>query len=121
MDSSPGQPDSAGGANPSGTNGVSPQRPTWADYFAFRVMVTPALIRVVYLIGAAVITVVSVFVPLGIAVPQPATLGTWVYVLLVGVVVFLVAQLWWRVITELLMVIFGIHESVRAIEARDRD
>ena len=35
---------------------------------------------------------------------------------LVGLVVFVVGQLYWRVITELLYVIFGIHESVRAIE-----
>lgn len=120
MDSSPGQPASVGGATPTGPTGVKPPRPTWADFFAFRVMVTPALIRVVYVIGVALITVAAVLVPLGIYVPQPVVLGTWIYVILVGVVVFVVAQLWWRVVTELLMVIFGIHESVRAIEARDR-
>jgi hypothetical protein len=94
-------------------------------------MVTPALIRVVYIIGVVLITLGAIFIPLvgtattvcqgtPDAVVCQAIPGALVGGILVGILVFILGQLWWRLVTELLMVIFGIHEAVRAIEARDR-
>jgi hypothetical protein len=104
---------------------------SWGDFFAFRVMVTPALIRIVYLIGVVLITLAAIFIPLfGTAATQCTTTGDTTVCqpisgalfggVLAGVLVFIIGQLYFRVVMELLMVIFGIHESVRAIEARDR-
>jgi hypothetical protein len=105
---------------------------SWGDFFAFRVMVTPVLIRLVYLIGVVLITLAAIAIPLfgtattvctgtadgGAVVCQPIQ-GALLGGLLAGVLVFVIGQLYFRVVMELLMVIFGIHESVRAIEARD--
>jgi hypothetical protein len=131
MDTSPGQPVPEGGASLSGPNEVRPQRAAWADFFAFRVMGTPALIRVVYLIGVVLITLAAIYIPLvgtattvcqgtPDAVVCSAIPGALVGGILVGILVFILGQLWWRVLTELLMVIFGIHEAVRAIEGQSR-
>ena len=124
----------ASGQGPVHAAGAAPGKPrarvSWADFFAFRVMVTPALIRIVYMIGVALITLGAVLTFL--SVPVTTCVGTndsvtctgggpaaVVYAVLIAVVVFTVGQLSWRVITELLYVIFGIHESVRNIERRD--
>ena len=117
-------------ASPS-AGGGAPRSSGWGDFFAFRVMVTPALIRVVYVIGVVVITAAAILIPfLGTAttVCQSEGGGTLtctslgagplVYASLVAIIVFIVAQVCWRVLMELLMVIFGIHESVRSIEAQ---
>ena len=116
-------PPSAGGGAPRGSG--------WGDFFAFRVMVTPALIRVVYVIGAVVITAAAILIPLlgtattvcqgdagGALACTSLGAGPIVSALLQAIVVFVVAQVCWRVLMELLIVIFGIHESVRSIEAR---
>jgi hypothetical protein len=104
---------------------------SWGDFFAFRMMVTPSLIRLVYVIGVVLITVGAVALPLFgtptmVCQGPPDALvcesipGALVSGLLGGILLFIIGQLYWRVVMELLMVIFGIHESVRAIEARDR-
>ena len=104
----------------------------WGDFLAFRVMVTPVLIRIVYIIGVVLITLAAVAVPLfgtatqtcvgtveGDVVCQ-AIPGALVGGLLGGIILFVVGQLYFRVVMELLIVIFGIHESVRTIEERGR-
>ena len=116
---------------PPSAGGGSPRSSGWGDFFAFRVMVTPALIRVVYVIGVVVITAATILIPLlgtattvcqseggGTLTCTSLGAGPLVYALLVAIVVFIVAQVCWRVLLELLMVIFGIHESVRSIEAQ---
>lgn len=113
---------------PAGREG--PQPSSWGDFFAFRVMVTPVLIRAAYVIGVVVIAAAAALIPFGAATtvcqgasgsaPTCTSLGAGplVTALLQAIVVFIVAQFAWRVLMELLMVIFGIHESVRSIEAR---
>jgi hypothetical protein len=102
---------------------------SWGDYFAFRTMITPTLIRIIYLIGVVVITAVAILLVLGTPTTTcvidstgtsscTSTGGGPIAAVLIGIVAFILGQLYWRVITELLFVIFGIHESVRTIERR---
>ena len=117
---------------PPSAGGGAPRTSSWGDFFAFRVMVTPALIRVVCVIGVVVITAAAILIPLlgtattvcqseggGTLTCTSLGAGPIVSALLQAIVVFIVAQVCWRVLMELLMVIFGIHESVRSIEAHE--
>jgi Domain of unknown function (DUF4282) len=114
---------------PTSARSGQPDRFDWGDFFAFRVMVTPVVIRIVYAIGVVLITLGAILIPLAmptstcVSVDDSITCtnlgpGPMISGILAGVVVFIVGQLYWRVITELLYVIFGIHESVRGIERR---
>jgi hypothetical protein len=103
-----------------------PEAFSWRDYFSFNFMITPVFIRMIYLIGAVIITITAVFLFLG----QPVTVtvngettttgGGVLGVILLTLVYFVVAQLLWRIWMELLIVIFRIHGSLRAIETRGR-
>src|SRR5215217_1240523 len=88
------------------------RRFTWSDFFNFRYLVTPAVIKVVYLMGVVVIVVGSV------GYVSPAILGGGD----VGasLLFLVVGNLSWRVLMEVAMVLFGIHEAVRAIEQKPR-
>jgi len=99
----------------------------WGDFFSFQFMITPAFIRIIYLVGVVIITLIAVFLVLATPVTVTSTDGGTTTVgggvlgaLLLGVVYFLVAQLIWRIWMELLIVIFRIHGSLRAIEERGR-
>jgi hypothetical protein len=123
-------PSVAGTQPPSETR--SRRRSSWGDFFAFRVMITPTLIRIVYAVGVGLITVGAILIPLqttpltvcqgpvGGAATCASSGSNLVYAFLIAIIGFLVLQVVWRVITELVMVIFGIHESVRSIEAQGR-
>ena len=90
---------------------TSSGRFNWGDFFSFRYMVTPVLIRVIYVVGAVLVT-------LGAIAPLATANGA--AGLVFAILVFLVGNLYWRVIMELFMVFFGMHESLRAIERQGR-
>ena len=89
-----------------------PARFSWSDFFSFRYMITPVVIRVIYILGAVLISIGSVgYVTTGI-------LGAGG--LVAAILVLLLGNLYWRVLMELIMVLFGIHEGVRSMERKDR-
>jgi len=75
----------------------------WSDFFSFRQMDTPVIIQVLFWLGIAV----SVIGGLAAIASDAPVLGlTWI----------LVGPLIVRVYCELLIVVFKIHDSLRAIE-----
>ena len=100
---------------------------SWGDFFGFQFMITPVFIRIIYLIGVVMITLIAIFLVLGTPVSITTSGGGTTSIgggmlgaLLFGIVYFLVAQLIWRIWMELLIVIFRIHGSLRTIEERGR-
>ena len=89
------------------------------DFFAFRKMITPAVIQIFFWLGVIVCVIAGLGILsnselLAAASPVPPTL-TAVLVLVVGPLIV-------RIYCELLMVLFRIYESLRAIElSRVRD
>lgn len=89
------------------------------DFLAFRKMITPAVIQLFFWLGVIVCVVAGLGIlasgeTLAAASPVPPTL-TAVLVLVVGPLIV-------RIYCELLMVLFRIYESLRAIErSRVRD
>jgi hypothetical protein len=88
------------------SGGIS--RSSWiSDFINFRVLITPTIIRVVYALGAVLITLYSIY-----ALAQQGVLA-FLLTLLLG-------NLFWRIYSELIMLFFGMHEALRSIERQGR-
>ena len=87
----------------------------YAQYFAFRTLVTPHLIKSVYIVGACVLTGAGVLLIMspdnltGIAEdPIFARFG--------GILLFLVGNLVWRMLCEGAILLFSLHEILVSID-----
>ena len=77
------------------------------DFAYFRYLITPAFMTVIYIIGAVLITFGALASIVG---------GQ----LLAGVLVFLFANLYWRIICEFIMVLFRMNDSLKSIDSRGK-
>lgn len=80
------------------------------DFITFRFLITPAVITVVYVIGAILITLGALA-----AMASGGSTG-----LVTGVLVLLFGNLYWRVILEFVVVLFRMNDSLQSIDRRGR-
>ena len=78
-----------------------------SEFVSFRYLITPAFITIIYVIGAIGITLGA----LGVLV------GSNVFA---GILLFLFAQLYWRIITEFIMVLFRMNDALQSIDRRGK-
>jgi Na+(H+)/acetate symporter ActP len=83
---------------------------TFNDFITFRYLITPTLITIVYIIGAVLITLAALA-----AMVRGGAGG-----LLVGLLVLVFGNLYWRVILEFVMVLFRMNDSLRSIDRRGK-
>jgi hypothetical protein len=79
------------------------------DFLAFRYLITPTFITVIYVIGAVLITIGALGTMAG---GGNTALG--------GLFVLIIGNLWWRIVLEFVMVLFRINASLQSIERRGR-
>jgi hypothetical protein len=80
------------------------------EFIRFRYLITPAFITVVYVIGAILITLAA----LG-ALASGGGNG-----FVVGLIVLVFGNLYWRVILEFVMVLFRMNDSLQSIDRRGK-
>ena len=89
----------------------------YAEYFAFRELVTPQLIKVVYLVGACFITAAGL-----LSIVSPDTLDEYaagpIVTRLGGFAVLLIGNLVWRMMCEGAILLFSLHELLVSIDMR---
>ena len=89
----------------------------YAEYFAFRELVTPQLIKVVYLVGACFITAAGL-----LSIVAPDALDEYeagpIVTRLGGVAVLLIGNLMWRMVCEGAILLFSLHELLVSIDTR---
>ncbi|MDF0667545.1 MAG: DUF4282 domain-containing protein [Nitrospira sp.] len=89
----------------------------YAEYFAFRELVTPQLIKVVYIVGACFITAAGL-----LSILSPETLNEYeagpILTRLGGIFVLLVGNLVWRMMCEGAILLFSLHELLVSIDTR---
>lgn len=89
----------------------------YAEYFAFRELVTPQLIKVVYIVGACFITAAGL-----VSILSPETLNEYdvgpILSRLGGVFLLLVGNLVWRMMCEGAILLFSLHELLVSIDTR---
>lgn len=79
------------------------------DFFAFRLMISAGLIKILYPLGAlAIIGAIFFVVPKQGGTPTPNPAIEWDRAILYLVV----AQIGWRIFCEQLILLFSIHESL---------
>src|SRR5262249_483407 len=89
------------------------------QYFEFRWLIAPALIRLSYGIGALAITLFSVLVmimPEFVPIPRTNQLSS----LVVAALMFTVGNIAWRILCEGIILFFSIHEAVVSLDEKTR-
>ncbi|MGZ8384173.1 MAG: DUF4282 domain-containing protein [Nitrospira sp.] len=89
----------------------------YADYFSFRELVTPQLIKVVYLVGACFITGAGL-----LSILSPETWNEYevgpMLTRLSGIFVLLIGNLVWRMMCEGAILLFSLHELLVSLDLR---
>lgn len=80
------------------------------DFFSFRYMNTPIIIRVICIVAVVPVTISAL-----LALLQGSTGG-----ILSGVLIFLFGNQFLRIYLELVMLFFGMHDAFRSIERQRR-
>ena len=94
----------------SGTRSSAGRAPdTWGDYLAFRRMITPIIIQVVFWIGAVLASMAGIFMMIaGIAANEVGAILTGFFAMLLGPIAV-------RIYCELLIVLFRMNETLTEI------
>ena len=91
----------------------------YAGYFAFRELVTPHLIKVVYMVGAGLLTAAGV-----LSIVSPDTLSGYAddptRTRLAGILLLSGGNLVWRMLCEGAILLFSLHEILVSIDDRTR-
>src|SRR5215813_13734364 len=91
-------------------------------FFSFGTQITPAVIQVVYFIGAAVITLASLLtvglVLMGVASEYTDTNRD--ALLFGGLTLLGIGNILWRVLCEMVMLVFRIHEALMDLDDKAR-
>lgn len=89
----------------------------YAEYFSFRELVTPQLIKVVYLAGACFITAAGV-----LSIVSPDALEEYeigpILTRLGGIAVLLIGNLVWRLMCEGAILLFSLHELLVSLDTK---
>jgi hypothetical protein len=106
----PGQPPVSWTPPPSQPSPRPGQGFNFNEFISFRYLITPALVTVIYVIGAVLIT-------LGAVVAMASRGGDG---FVGGLLLLFFGNLYWRVLLEFIMVLFRMNDSLQAIERRGR-
>src|SRR4030095_8623108 len=92
-------------------------------YFSFQKLITPRFVRFIYVVGLLAMTVggigLAVWAGLGLrSATIPTRMG--VYYIAIGAAVAIVGNLVWRVLCEIWIVLFNIHNLLGSIESEIR-
>lgn len=78
------------------------------DFLTFKYLITPVFMTVIYIIGAIGITLGALGITLGFGGP------------IVGLVLFIFGNLYWRIFFEFIMVLFSMNGALQSIDRRGK-
>ncbi len=89
----------------------------YGEYFAFRELVTPQLIKVIYFVGACFITAAGL-----LSILSPDALDGYmagpIFTRLGGIAALVMGNLVWRIMCEGAILLFSLHELLVSIDTR---
>ncbi len=94
-----------------------------SGYFSFQKLITPRFVKFIYVVGLMAVTAGGIGLAIGAGLGlRSATLPTrmGVYYIALGVGVVIVGNLVWRVLCEIWIVLFNIHNMLGSIESETR-
>src|SRR5262245_9477006 len=89
-------------------------------YFSFQKLITPRFVKFIYVVGLLAVTIIgiglAVWAGLGLrSATLPSRMG--VYYIAIGAAIATVGNLVWRVLCEIWIVLFSMHNLLGSIEA----
>ncbi|HJW97478.1 MAG TPA: DUF4282 domain-containing protein [archaeon] len=82
------------------------------QFFSFRKMIAKDLIKIVYAIGAIVLTLLGIFVIAGAVLFEFHPGGDFIEFIILGLTILIVGNVVWRAFCEYSFVLFSIHEGI---------
>ncbi|MDG6224787.1 MAG: DUF4282 domain-containing protein [Candidatus Thermoplasmatota archaeon] len=108
------------------------RRRTFGNFFTFRWMITPGIIRIFYVIGlildnllllAATIGGIAAMIIIGrdLELDTLIIVGSIVGILVLSLITFIIMNLLWRMFCEQIILFFSLHEMLSTIEGDVRE
>jgi hypothetical protein len=94
-----------------------------SGYFSFQKLITPRFVKFIYVVGLMAVTAGGIGLAIGAGLGlRSATLPTrmGVYYIAIGAGVVILGNLVWRVLCEIWIVLFNIHNMLGSIESETR-
>jgi hypothetical protein len=96
------------------------------DYLYFRSFITLPVIMVVYILGALAITLFSLLLMVGGLAMPSYPMGGYYYgnypggaaVILVGLIILIFGNIFWRIFCEYVAILFKIHERLVSLDSK---
>ena len=81
-----------------------------AEFFLFKMFITRPFIKIIYVIGAAAITLLALGSIFGLVMPFSS------YAVIIGLLQLTLGNLSWRIMCEIWIVFFQMHDVVKSID-----
>jgi hypothetical protein len=89
-----------------------------SEYITFKKFITPTFIMIIYILGALVVTILSFLIMLGGAFTvQGFSMGGGIAILL-GVLMLIFGNLFWRILSEYMIVQFRIYDELVSLNRK---
>jgi hypothetical protein len=89
-----------------------------SEYITFKKFITPTFIMIIYILGALVVTILSFLIMLGGAFTvQSFSMGGGIAILL-GVLMLIFGNLFWRILCEYMIVQFRIYDELVSLNRK---
>ena len=89
-----------------------------SEYITFKRFITPTFIMIIYILGALVVTILSFLIMLGGAFTvQSFSMGGGIAILL-GVLMLIFGNLFWRILSEYMIVQFRIYDELVSLNRK---
>jgi len=96
------------------TNTNMESKPSFSDFISFKVMITPMFIKIIYSIGAILISIASLKVMFtGYGYEMDGMYGA-----IIGICMLAFGNLFWRIQCELMIVFFNINSTLKSIDKK---
>ncbi len=95
----------------------------FSDFLNFRKLITPTIVKVIYALGAVLMTASLLITGIGMVVSESARTLPGGYSILgfFGIIVLiLISNLVWRMYCEFIIIFFGIHETLQDIKNKKK-
>ena len=88
------------------------------DFLNFKMFITTTFMKIIYIIGALIITLGSLVLMVGFSIPSYYGLSIGAGGVIAGLAVLIFGNLGWRLLCEAIIVVFSIHDRLVSIDSK---
>jgi uncharacterized membrane protein len=88
------------------------------DFLNFKMFITTTFMKIIYIIGALIITLGSLVLMVGFSMPFAYGISIGSGGVIAGLAVLIFGNLGWRLLCEAIIVVFSIHERLISVDSK---